>query len=448
MIQVFAVHSAYGLATIAGAVDAGLLGDQERVLLAFNSAQIPELTRSVADASELASLRERFGRVEDLSAILGALHPSAFAPSEADLPLISHLLARALELDPNDLELYVQSPQVNPSLALMSLFPSAELGIIGDGLMTYSPMRIPLPHGVASRITRVVYADVVAGVRPLVGSPSASPIAVPPTAFRRALEETGATAELPTQLADGARTVVVVGQYLAALSILTEEEEVSMQIDMVMEAVKFRPQRVVFKPHPAAPLTTSVELVREAQRFGVELVVYRGALSAELLAHRLKALAIVAGFSTSLVTANALYGIDMRAVGTGTVLRRLTPFENSNRIPATLIDIVVRGGERGAHPAHVQLLIDAVGYVMQPQNARHLRERAEQYLSTASERERTRYFNAERLSELRLPGAQPQKPLQRVLNPAGGVGRAEHVRLTALGARRRLGRAWRVLRGQ
>ena len=43
----------------------------------------------------------------------------------------------------------------------MSLFPNARITIIGDGLMTYSPIRVKLPRSVVARIGRVVYADVV-----------------------------------------------------------------------------------------------------------------------------------------------------------------------------------------------------------------------------------------------------------------------------------------------
>src|SRR5690606_4542080 len=84
-----------------------------------------------------------------------------------DLPVLNRLFTRAWDLD-GDLELFVQSPQVAPARTLLSLFPDARITIIGDGLMTYSPIRVQLPRTVVERIGRVVYADVVQGVEPLV----------------------------------------------------------------------------------------------------------------------------------------------------------------------------------------------------------------------------------------------------------------------------------------
>ena len=53
-----------------------------------------------------------------------------------------------------------------------------DVSIVGDGLMTYSPIRNRWPHTVASRVTAVVYADTVPGVEPLL-FPAADRVPVP-----------------------------------------------------------------------------------------------------------------------------------------------------------------------------------------------------------------------------------------------------------------------------
>ncbi|WP_399540877.1 polysialyltransferase family glycosyltransferase, partial [uncultured Microbacterium sp.] len=189
MTRLFALHSAYGLATAAAALDAGLLGERgERLLVPFHSSRVPETSVGIVADPALAGLRARFDRVEDLDQLLGPLHPSSWQPAPADLPLLRRLLTRAWGLD-DDLEILLQSPQVAPALTLMQVFPHARITIIGDGLMTYSPMRIALPHTVTARIGRVVHADVVPGVVPLVGSPHAQTIPVPPALFGAVLRE-------------------------------------------------------------------------------------------------------------------------------------------------------------------------------------------------------------------------------------------------------------------
>ncbi|AKV86416.1 hypothetical protein AKG07_09000 [Microbacterium sp. CGR1] len=452
MTQLFAVHSAYGLATVAAALDGGLLGEHgERVLVPFVSSRVPETSVGIVADPALASLRDRFDRIEDLDALLGPLHPCSWKPDAADLPLLRRLLTRAWGIDPGDPELLVQSPQVAPARVLMQIFPHARLTIIGDGLMTYSPMRVRMPHTITARIGRVVHVDVVPGVTPLVGSPVATPVPVSPDLFRAVLAETAEavddTAELESAL-DGEPTVLVLGQYLSALGLVGEREEIALQKEMIDRAAGRRPQHIVFKPHPSAPPRLSDALRDRAAVRGIDFREYRGALAAEALAERVDARAVIAGFSTALPTVQALFGREIEAVGTDTVLARLTPYENSNRVPATIVDALTRPDSPYRDPARMQLLIDAVGYVMQPVVAAHLRERAEQLLSGIRPSDRDRYFAPERLIELRLPGAPRETAIRRVLRPVGGIGRVEQVRLTVLAARRRLSRAWRVLRGR
>lgn len=447
MTQIFALHSAYGLATAAAAIDAGLLGgDGERLLVPFTSSRVPETAVGIADDPVLHSLRARFDRSEPLEDLLGPLHPSSWEPVDADLPMLERLLARAWRFDPRDLELFVQSPQVAPARTLMGVFPQARITIVGDGLMTYSPMRVRMPYAVAARIERVVYADVVPGVRPLVGAPDAEIVPVPSASFARALRETDAG--VPGPALDDVPTVLVLGQYLSALGLMAPAAEIDLQRRLIDRAAAWSPQRVVFKPHPAAPPMVTAAVRARATAQGIDFVEYRRPLAAELLAERLDAAAVVAGFSTALPTVHTLFGRAIGSAGNDTVLAALKPFENSNRIPATVVDALTRPGSPYAEPARLQLLVDAVGYAMQPEIAGHLRGRAEELLDGLDAGERDRYFTPRRLAELRLPGAPSAGFLRRVLRPAGGVGRIEEWRLNALGVRRRAARAWRAIRGR
>lgn len=451
MTQLFALHSAYGLATAAAALDGDLLGARgERILMPFVSSTVPEISVGIAHDPALASLRARFDRIEGLDAVLGPLHPSSWQPEAAELPVLRRLLTRAWALD-DDLEILVQSPQVAPARTLLLLFPHARITIIGDGLMTYSPMRVILPHTVTARIGRVVHTDVVPGVTPLVAAPAAAPVPVPPALFAAALTETAAgiddTADLESRI-QGEPSALVLGQYLAALGLVSDRDEVALQQRMIDRAVGFGAQHVVFKPHPAAPPRLADALRARAGAHGVAFHEYRGALAAELLAERIDAQAVIAGFSTALPTVRTLFGRTIDAVGADTVVARLSPYENSNRIPATIVDALTRPDSPFADPERLQLLVDAVGYAMQPVVAAHLRPRAEELLARIGASDRDRYFAPDRLAELLLPGAPRETLVRRALRPVGGIGRIEQLRLTAAGGRRRIGRAWRALRGR
>lgn len=447
MTVLFALHSAYGLATAAAAIDEGMFerGD-ERVLVPFNSARIPETTAGIDAQPGLEALRSRFDRLESLDALLQPRHPSSWEPDADELPILRRLFERAWALG-DDLELCVQSPQVAPARTLMSLFPSARITVIGDGLMTYSPIRVELPHSVTARVVRVIHADVVPGVEPLVFGAEATRMPVPPAAFRAVLEETGGEDAALDALADGRPTALVLGQYLAALGLVEPAEEIAMQCEMIDRALVWNPERIVFKPHPSAPsaLTDAVRDRAEAQ--GLDFIVYRGAVPAELVAERLDAVGVVAGFSTALPTIRALYGRPIASVGTERMLRHLAPFENSNRVPVTIVDALTRAESPYAEPEQLQLLIDAVGYAMQPKLAIALRPRAEELLRRMPAPERNRYFAPGRLARLQLPGAPPENLPRRILRSAGGVGRVEELRLSIHGARRRAKRVWKAVRG-
>ncbi|MDP3949303.1 polysialyltransferase family glycosyltransferase [Microbacterium sp.] len=452
MTQLFVLHSAYGLTTASAALDEGLIeAGEERVLVPVNSARIPETSLAIHEQPNLRSLCARFDRIEPLDEILSPLHPSSWHPVAADLPILKRLLSRAWNLD-DDLELFVQSPQVAPARTLLTLFPNARITIIGDGLMTYSPMRVKLPRTVVERVGRVVYADVVPGVEPLVlgaadGGKGAQRMPVPPAAFRKVLQETAAADPQLDALADGTPTVLVLGQYLSALGLVSAAEEIAMQGDMIDRAAAWNPRRIVFKPHPSAPPLVTDAVRERAEARGAEFVEYRGVESAELVAERLDVDGVVAGFSTALPTVQTLFDRPIASSGTQTVLRRLTPYENSNRVPATIVDALTRADGRYRDPAQLQLLIDAVGYAMQPKIAAHLRPRAEEMLDGLDPAERERYFDLRRLVELRLPGAPVEPIVRRALRSVGGVGRAEEIRLTLRGARRRAARVWKVARG-
>ncbi len=220
-----------------------------------------------------------------------------------------------------------------------------------------------------------------------------------------------------------------------------------MQGDMIDRAAAWNPQRIVFKPHPSAPPLVTDAVRARAETHGVEFVEYRGVESAELVAERLDVVGVVAGFSTALPTAQALFDRPVASSGTQMVLSRLTPYENSNRIPATIVDALTRPDDRYRDPERLQSLIDAVGYAMQPKIAAHLRPRAEELLRQLDQAERDRYFARDRLVALRLPGAPAEPIVRRALRSVGGVGRAEEIRLTIRGARRRAARVWKVARG-
>src|SRR5690606_8233194 len=179
-------------------------------------------------------------------------------------------------------------------------------------------------------------------------------------------------------------------------------------------------------------------LEQEAGRLGVELTVLDTPVLAETLFARLRPALVVGCFSTALLTASAFYGLPVARVGTDTLLDRLTPYENSNRIPVTVVDALLPGpddaaavaGRRGALDTDaLQDLVRAVGFAMQPRILPGLRAEAERYLAARLDGRTRPYFKRRRLTSLGLPGGVPAR--------LGFLPRSATVRRAARTARRR-----------
>ena len=155
-------------------------------------------------------------------------------------------------------------------------------------------------------------------------------------------------------------------------------------------------------------------MLEQAAELGIKLEIYTGALSAEILALKLEPLAVFSSFSTALATCSQLFRIPAHAVGTNDLLQQLAPFENSNRIPLSIVDALYA---RKIQPGpQLQELLNAISYAMQPKRLASLQGETHSYLATHPV-ERGRYFKQRRLHSLALPNTLPPRSLSRGLAP-------------------------------
>ncbi|MEU8892402.1 alpha-2,8-polysialyltransferase family protein [Streptomyces sp. NPDC048442] len=420
--QIFLASTLYGTATLAAAIDSDLFPPAtRRILLVSNNAATPETTPPLTEAPGFESLRGRFDDVLDWNAAIAPLHPGGWTPRGDDVPLWERQLRREWNLGDSSLSLVLESIQVAPAQAVAHCFPDAPIDVYADGLMSYGPTRNKLDPLVGGRVRRLLHLDLVPGLRPLLLSEfGVRPGIVPKEAFLSVLGElSDGAGDSDGGLAsdtDADAPALLLGQYLSALSILTPQEEEDLHVRMLRGAVARGHRRVVFKPHPSAPGRWSQLLEREAERLGAQLTVFDAPLLAEVLFRRLRPALVVSCFSTALLTAHTFYGIPVARVGTDVLLERLTPYENSNRIPVTLVDALLpdleASGSGAAPPPPVgelSALLAAVGFAMQPQVLRAQRTRAEGYLLSHLSPRTRRYFKRRRLTALALPGAVPQQ---------------------------------------
>lgn len=183
---------------------------------------------------------------------------------------------------------------------------------------------------------------------------------------------------------------------------------------MLKGAVAQGHRAVVFKPHPSAPARFSRALEAEAEQLSVDLTVLDTPVLAEVLFEKARPALVVGCFSTALFTASALYDLPAARVGTELLLQRLTPYQNSNRVPVVLADAVLadlegRKGEEAVPADTLNDLVTALSYTMQAQIHPPLRPAAERYLSRHFGPRTRRYFRRKRLTSLGLPGGIPER---------------------------------------
>ncbi len=325
------------------------------------------------------------------------------------------MLRTAWDLGDAPVELAVESIQVNPAKALAGTFPESSLHVYADGLMSYGPTRNDLAQSIACRVRRVLHLDLVPGLRPLLLSEyDVEPELVPDDAFRAVLAEIAEEAAddpVITRAAAAGPTALLLGQYLAALGLLTAEEEEELHVRMLRGAAAAGHRSIVFKPHPTAPARYSRALDEEAERTGVRLTVLDGPLLAETFYERCRPRLVVGCFSTAMLTAAVHYGVPVARVGTAEVLERLTPSRTAtaSRSPSSTTSSPTWRG-RGARrprtgPASLTPLVRAVGYCMRHGSHPELREEAIRFLSAHHDAPGTaHHFDAERLTLLGLPG--------------------------------------------
>lgn len=403
--QVFEVSAAYQLMVLVAAIDAGAFpaADRRILLASINSAE-PETARRFERDPSLASLLTRFDDVRSYNDLIAPLHPKGFRPRADELPLWERFFRRDLGIpDDDQVDLALESIQTPPARSILAVFSSASATVYAEGLMSYGPTRDALPNRMWSRIDRVLHLDLVPGLEPMLlteyGIPS-EPIDA--AAFRAVVAEIGAgrsRARRPPH-------ALLLGQYLAPLHLLSARAESALYADLVAAAAGAGHDLVVYKPHPGAPAAYSETLAARAAAVGIRLEVELDPVPAEVLYETDPPVLVLGCFSTGLVTATRFWGIPAVCAGTRSVLRSLPMFEDSNRIPLVLVDLLVPHvePEAAAVPASpTEEVLVAVGYAMQWRAHPANRARATEAVREPDAAAR-RYVPQDRLTLLKLPG--------------------------------------------
>ncbi|MFD3976875.1 polysialyltransferase family glycosyltransferase [Streptomyces cyaneofuscatus] len=424
--RLFTASTLSGAAMLAAALDTGCFGPADRrVLVVCDTAAVPEAAPALDVMPGFERLRGRFDDVVSWNETIAPFHPSGWSPRLDDVPLWERHLRLAWGLGDDEVELAVESIEAGPAMAVTGIFAGAPVDVYANGLMGYGPTRDRLDPLTGTRVRRLLHLDLVPGLKPLLLTEfGVESVVVKTEGFLKVIGELAAA---PAVLPSVEAPALLLGQHLSAPGLLStseEEEEEELHLRMVRGAVALGHTRLVFTPHPTAPVRWSRVMEAEAERLGAELTVLGpgtpwAPVPAEVLYERMRPALVVGCFSTALLTASAFYGLPVARVGTELLLERLSPYENGDRIPVTLVDALLPElGDRAAVEAQrpadgaereVAALVAAVGFAMRPRLHPGLRPAAERYLSTRLTPVTWRYFKRRRLTSLGLPGGVPAR---------------------------------------
>lgn len=417
-VRIVLVSTAYGLATAVAAMDsATMLRCDRSVLVITDNTAMPEATPPLTAIAGVETLFSRFDAVFEYNAAIEPLHPAGWHPRPDELPLLERYLRGLWSLDSEPVRILVESLAVNPSLSLCRIFGDAAIDVFADGLMSYGPTRNPIPDSVGIRVEQLSYLDLVDGLRPVLLSEwEIAQAIIPAAAFRAVIGEMLAGSNAAdADTSPRPKVALVLGQYLSANGLLTDAEEAALYTDMIIGCARAGERSIVFKPHPSAPLAHRSQLRDAAHRLGIDLTFNDAPELAEMMFQRGDVGVVVGCFSTALLTARALYGLPVVRYGTDLMLARLAPYQNSNRIPLTIVDAVIPDAAGSAQysadvasTGDLAELVVAVSYAMQPKTLRRRRAEARYFLEVHYT-DNVRYFKRRRLTSLDLPGALPAR---------------------------------------
>ncbi|MBM6589092.1 polysialyltransferase family glycosyltransferase [Brevibacterium sp. RIT 803] len=458
MTQIIQISTQYQLANIVALIRAGRLGEakERRILVIANNSFAPELTPAADDMPGSASLLTHFDLIVDWNATVWPNHPKAFGISGERAPLMQRSLRSGWAIaDDEPIDLIVESLPGHPAGVLTQIFTTARISVHSDGLMSYGPIRNPLSLPQYQRLSAIYYTDLLPGITPRqLAEHSPDRVALPAADLKSVIDDMAAevapelaAADLTDLIPDSA---MVLGQYLAQIDLITAEEELDLHLQMIDEVKARGLSTVIFKPHPTSARTTTEPLRKRSHELGLEFVLADVPLLAEIVIATTQPQLVVSCYSTGLATARALFGTATAAIGTSMMLQVLTPYQNSNRIPVTIVDALHTGGyvlpgdlaEVTDAPVHAMSatgqmgsgapfsgsqaygtkdlgpLIDAVTYCMQSETASYLRGNAIEFLESALGDEDMKYFKRKRLSKLDLPGQLEIPPHRKGLSSA------------------------------
>lgn len=321
--------------------------------------------------------------------------------------VLDELLGADGRVEDSPVELVVGSSSVDAGRALTRRLVEVAVTLVAVDGAAYGPTPDPVRGRFARLTGRVVHLDLVPGLTPLLLAERRVPTTpVPLDALRAVTDRLPA----PGRVVDP--TTLVLGRAGLWDGALDAERRTALLAAMVQRSAEAGHSRIVLLADPGSRPHVRRQLEKAAKQVRADLTVVDDGTPAEQWLTTGAIRLVVGSAAPDLLLAQAVYGVRAAQLDTDVVLKRLTPFSDPRRVPASLVQALVpdlrswTSSPEGEAPPSVDLpgLVTSVAYAMQPDLLAGHRTAVIDHLGSVKDETRRRYVRRRRLGELRLPG--------------------------------------------
>ncbi len=325
--------SIYGLCTANFIISNYYQNIDNKILIVYDFTKTSEAGRKLIKYINANANKFAFTKIIYLNDVIAPYHPVQLNIKDFS-NITKSIFYSVIGIDFCD-EMLVESIQVSPAQVMVQLFGSAKINIYADGVMCYSPTRVDLPQSILSRINNVYYIDLITDVKPLLLL-EAHPTYIPIDA--NSLKPVFKSLENKITKSNQKKNVLIIGQYLADLNLVSHEEEIEYYYSMLLKAYDEYHDSVnyIFRMHPSCIQNYKYALRAKAMEDGISVSFDEDYMPVECRYNSDNLEKVYGVFSTSLFTLSKLTTAKIQSMHCEDFYEKLTPWFNSNRVPVVL----------------------------------------------------------------------------------------------------------------
>lgn len=326
----------YGLFIANTILDSKLIHYDNAYLIISDNTKSPEVNQSLINTiNKYDILTKNFKEIVYLNDIIYPLHPSQLNLREENINSIQRI--KKMIGCEYFKTLLLESIQVSPSKYIAEIYFESDICIYSDGVMVYAPTRFDLENSILNRISKVFFIELVHNIKPLLLI-EANPVYI--SISSKKIKEY--FAKLYNIISSDKKKIIVVGQYLADLDLISADDEGELYSKILEKEISIYGNNYdfVFRPHPSSQISYKYKIKQLADKNNVNIYIDEDTLPLECRYSNINTYKVSGIFSTSLFMMKKIYNINIQSYYNDILYQKITNISNSNIIPIVLSNIL------------------------------------------------------------------------------------------------------------